>query len=334
MLFKHIIEKHYGIFLKQYSKITKIIRKMQLPLKRIQWVEFREHPISHPKNVKVKLFEIYSQGFKQTTGQQDYFNHPLYCKLLLERVLNLNSVLLTRFLNFQCELLKRPCSWLTSLDMLLEYNADFLIEINLGKKLNTVMKLVNDKRTEYQQVPSFYREDDFEEDNPYRIDLVKIELDKLKTYREKKVYLLRMKTDYLQNQYNYDKEDGVDFDVQIELELDYLKKLEQIDGNESVQSNAVWNGQINQLVDMFFQCLNIKASNGNPLLEVSNEQLVQIIKNTFCKKDGTRFSMSTIRTILKPTRYDKRPKGHKRIDVEAIINSSQRVPKRNEESPQ
>ena len=294
---------------------------MQLPLKRIQWVEFHEHPISHPKNVKVELFEIYSQGFKQSKEQQDYFDHQLYGKLLLERVLNLNSVLLTRFLNFQCEIVKRPCSWLTSLDMLLEYNVDFLIEINLGKKLNTAMNLVNDKRTEYQQVPSFYREDDFEEDNPYRINLAKIELNKLKTYREKKVYLLRMKTDYLQNQYNYDKEDGVDFDIQIELELDYLKKLEQIDGSESAQSNAVWNGQINQLVDMFFQCLHIKTSNGNPLMETSNEQLVQIIKNTFCKKDGTRFSTSTIRTILKPTRYDKRPKGHKKIDVKSILKS-------------
>jgi len=299
---------------------------MQLPLKRIQWVEFQEHPISHPKNVKVELFEIYSQGFKQSKEQQDNFDHQLYGKLLLEQVLNLNSVLLTRFLNFQCEIVKRPCSWLTSLYMLLEYNVDFLIEINLGKKLNTAMNLVNDKRTEYQQVPSFYREDDFEEDNPYRIDLVKIELDKLKTYREKKIYLLRMETDYLQNQYNYDKEDGVDFDVQIELELHYLKKLVEIDGNESVQSNAVWNGQINQLVDLFFQCLHIKASNGNPLLEISNEKLVQIIKDTFCKKDGTRFSVSTIRTILKPTRYDKRPKGHKRIDVEGIINSSPKSP--------
>jgi len=299
---------------------------MQLPLKRIQWVEFQEHPISHPKNVKVELFEIYSQGFKQSKEQQDNFDHQLYGKLLLEQVLNLNSVLLTRFLNFQCEIVKRPCSWLTSLYMLLEYNVDFLIEINLGKKLNTAMNLVNDKRTEYQQVPSFYREDDFEEDNPYRIDLVKIELDKLKTYREKKIYLLRMETDYLQNQYNYDKEDGVDFDVQIELELHYLKKLVEINGNESVQSNAVWNGQINQLVDLFFQCLHIKASNGNPLLEISNEKLVQIIKDTFCKKDGTRFSVSTIRTILKPTRYDKRPKGHKRIDVEGIINSSPKSP--------
>ena len=34
---------------------------MQLPLKRIQCVDFHEHPISHPKHVKVELFEIYSK---------------------------------------------------------------------------------------------------------------------------------------------------------------------------------------------------------------------------------------------------------------------------------
>ncbi|MFK8009934.1 MAG: hypothetical protein AB8H03_26510, partial [Saprospiraceae bacterium] len=205
---------------------------MQLPLKRIQWVEFHEHPISHPKNVKVELFEIYSKGLEPSKEQQEIFNHPLYCKLLLEKVLNLNSVLLTRFLDYQCNLLTRPYSWLTSLDMLLEYNVDLLIEINLGKQLNSAMNQVNEKRTEYQQVPRFYRENDFGNDNPYRFELVKLELDKLSTYSKKKSFLLRIKTDYLQNQFNYDKEDGVDFDVQIDLELDYLKALKKMSKEE------------------------------------------------------------------------------------------------------
>jgi hypothetical protein len=64
---------------------------MQLPLKRIQWVEFHEHPISHPKHVKVELFEIYSLGFNQSKEQLNNFYHLLYCKLLLERLRNLNS---------------------------------------------------------------------------------------------------------------------------------------------------------------------------------------------------------------------------------------------------
>ena len=87
--------------------------------------------------------------------------------------------------------------------MLLEYNVDLLIEINLGKELNNAMKLVNDKRTEYQQVPRFYREDDFVDDNPYQFDLIKPHLDKLETYHKKKAYLLRIKTDYLQKRYDF-----------------------------------------------------------------------------------------------------------------------------------
>ena len=303
---------------------------MQIPLKRIQWVEFHEHPISHPKNVKVELFEICSKGLQQSEEQQQNFNYPLYCKLLLEKVLELNSVLLSRFLEYQCKMLDKPYSWLTSLDMLLEYNVDLLLELTPGKRLNDALILVNEKRTEYNKVPRLYREDDFGSDNPYRFELVKIDLSKMKTIQEKKVYLLRMKTDYLQNIFNYDKEDGVEFDVQIDLELTFLKELEQLKVTPQTLSNIVWNGQVNQLVDMFFQCLQLKLENGIPLMETSNEQLVHTIQSTFCKKDGTRFSASTIRTILKPTRYDKRPKGHKKIDVEKILKKSPKGTQDNE----
>ena len=198
---------------------------MQIPLKKIQCVEFQEHPISHPKNVKVELFEIYSKELEQSQEQHQSFNHPLYCKILLEKVLKLNKVLFSHFLDYQCELLTRPYSWLTALDMLLEYNVGVFLELNSATKLNDGLNIVNEKRTEYQQVPRFYREDDFEEDNPYRFDLIKPHLDKLETHHKKKAYLLRMKTDYLQNIYNYDRDDGVDFDVQIDLELAYLLSL-------------------------------------------------------------------------------------------------------------
>jgi hypothetical protein len=303
---------------------------MQIPLKRIQWVEFHEHPISHPKNVKVELFEIYSKGLVQSPELHQSFNHPLYCKLLLEKVLKLNSLLLSRFLDYQCKLLNRPYSWLTALDMLLEFNVDLLLELNSSTKLNDGLNLVNEKRTEYQQVPRLYREDDFGNENPYRFELVKKALTKIKTKQEKRNYLLRIKTDYLQNKYNYDKEDGVDFDVQIDLELDFLKEMVVPEEESTSRSNIIWNGQINQLVDVFFQFLQMKIGNGDPLMETSNEQLITVITNTFCKKDWSRFSAATIRTILKPTRYDKRPKGNKKIDIEMILKKSPKGTQENE----
>jgi hypothetical protein len=299
---------------------------MQLPLKRIQCVDFHEHPISHPKNVKVELFEIYSLGFKQSKEQKDYFNHRLYCKLLLERVLNLNSVLITRFLNFQCELLKRPHSWLTSLDMLLEYNVDLLIEINLGKELNNAMKLVNDKRTEYQQVPRFYREDDFVDDNPYQFDLIKPHLDKLETYHKKKAYLLRIKTDYLQKRYDFDREDGVDFDEQIDLELDYLeaiKKLSQ-EANFSLTSKlepmvVKWELPQNVFIDFIYQCMTMETPSGKKAISNSKRFMEKFLSTHFASPDGKKFSPTTIRTIMTPSRYEKRPSPEDRIDLEEII---------------
>ena len=148
--------------------------------------------------------------------------------------------------------------------MLLEFNVDLVIESNLGKQLNAAMNLVSEKRMEYQQVPRFYRDDDFGDENPYRFELVKVQLEEMNTNHEKKSFLLRVKTDYLQNQFNYDKIDGVDFDEQIDLELEYIKKVEELNAQTPMQSNVIWNGQINQLVDMFFQCLQIKVSNGTP----------------------------------------------------------------------
>ena len=299
---------------------------MQLPLKRIQWVEFHEHPISHPKQVKVELFEIYSQGFKPSIEQQDYFDHRLYCKLLLERVLNLNSVLITRFLNFQCERLKRPHSWLTSLDMLLEYNVDLLIEINLGKELNDAMKLVNDKRMEYQQVPRFYREDDFDDDNPYRFDLIKQHLDKLETYHKKKAYLLRMKTDYLQKRYDFDRQDGVDFDEQIDLELDYLEAIKKLskEANFSLTPKlepmvVIWELPQNVFIDFIYQCMTMVTPSGKKAISNTKRFMEQFLSTHFASPDGKKFSPTTIRTIMTPSRYEKRPSPEDRIYLEEII---------------
>lgn len=299
---------------------------MQIPLKRIQWVEFHEHPISHPKQVKVELFEIYSKGLEQSQKQQQNFNHPLYCKLLLEKVLKLNPAILNRFLDYQCELLNRPYSWLTTLDMLLECNVDLFIELNSATKLNNGLNLVSEKRTEYQLVPRFYRQDDFGNDNPYRFDLVKSQLDKLDTHHSKKTFLLRIKTDYLQNKYNYDREDGVEFDEQVDLELAYLEAVQKMSKEEdfSLMSKSkpmvvTWELPQNILIDFFYQCLNKETSNGKKGISNSKKFIEQFISTHFATSDGKLFSPTSIRTIMTPSRFEKRPSPEDRIDLEEII---------------
>ena len=297
---------------------------MQLPLKKVQWVEFREHPIYHPKNVKVELFEIYSKHLESSKERQQSFDHHLYCKLLLEKILKLNSVLVSRFFEYQCKLLNRPYSWLNSLDMLLEYNVDFLIEIGLSKQLNNVLNLVNNKRTEYQQVPRVYREDDFGNDNPYRFDSLKLQIDKLETYHAKKAFLLRMKTDYLQNQFKYDREDEVDFDVQIDLELTYLKAVQKMHREKDFSLVAkpmvvIWELPQNILIDFFYQCLNKELPSGRKGISNSKKFIEQFLSSHFSSPNGKLFSATSIRTIMTPSRFEKRPSTEDRIDLEEII---------------
>jgi hypothetical protein len=297
---------------------------MQLPLKKVQWVEFHEHPISQSKNVKVELFEIYSKNLESSKERQQNFDHHLYCKLLLEKILRLNSVLVGHFLDYQCELLTRPYSWLTAMDMLLEYNVSLFLENNSAVKLNDALNLVNEKRTQYQQVPRLYRQDDFGNDNPYRFDSVKPQIDKLETYHAKKAFLLRMKTDYLQNQFKYDREDEVDFDVQIDLELTYLKAVQKMHKEKDFSLVAkpmvvTWELSQNILIDFFYQCLNKELPSGRKGISNSKKFIEQFLSTHFASPDGKLFSATSIRTIMTPSRFEKRPSAEDRIDLEEII---------------
>ena len=104
----------------------------------------------------------------------------------------------------------------------------------------------------------------------------------METHHAKKTFLLRMKTDYLQNKYNYDREDGVEFDEQIDLELAYLKKLQKMSKEENFMMKArpmvvTWELPQNILIDFFYQCLNKKTSTGKKGISNSKKFMEQFI---------------------------------------------------------
>ncbi len=81
------------------------------------------------------------------------------------------------------------------------------------------------------------------------------------------------------------------------------------------------NCQINVFVDILIQLTaEIKVS-GNPILEITEEDLLNFILTNFRDKQGKEFSYYTIHTLLKKDRVDKRihPQSPKRIDVSKFI---------------
>ena len=68
-------------------------------------------------------------------------------------------------------------------------------------------------------------------------------------------------------------------------------------------------------MDIFFQLMHEKQVNGKPYLEASPNELAEMISETFQDKEGKDISIDTVKTILKPSRFEKRPKGNLRFDV-------------------
>lgn len=55
------------------------------------------------------------------------------------------------------------------------------------------------------------------------------------------------------------------------------------------------------------------------MIEGSINDITAIIINSFVDKDGKEFSPETIKTILTPSKTDKRPKPHKRVDISQLL---------------
>ncbi|PZU85285.1 MAG: hypothetical protein DI529_10205 [Chryseobacterium sp.] len=47
--------------------------------------------------------------------------------------------------------------------------------------------------------------------------------------------------------------------------------------------------------------------------------MVAVIVNCFVDKDGKELSPETVKTMLTPSKTDKRPKPHKRIDIDKLL---------------
>ena len=79
------------------------------------------------------------------------------------------------------------------------------------------------------------------------------------------------------------------------------------------------NCNLNQFIDIHYQFSRELFVDGKSILDGSVNDLVAIIVNSYVDKDGKDISPETVKTILTPSRTEKRPKPHKRIDIDKML---------------
>ncbi|MDF2453968.1 MAG: hypothetical protein K0S26_3472 [Bacteroidota bacterium] len=58
-----------------------------------------------------------------------------------------------------------------------------------------------------------------------------------------------------------------------------------------------------------------KQINGKPYLSGTPNEVAKVISKIFIDKEGNEISQDTVKTILRPSRFEKRPKGNARLNI-------------------
>ena len=87
------------------------------------------------------------------------------------------------------------------------------------------------------------------------------------------------------------------------------------DSTMAANSKLQWKGNLNKLVTIFYELTNTHLHNGEPVIDASPQKIADFLFNNFLDKNAKELSKDTIRTILKPTRADKRSPDHKKYNI-------------------
>jgi hypothetical protein len=288
-------------------------------------VPFEEHPFTQSRISPSNELAIHLHS---------EFSFQLYCESLFQKVLTIGLSEIPDFLNYHCQQVKNPISWINSLDKLIKVNAElfngkqaehrhykFISQIDIHR-----FGLQTSSLGSHRHKLLLNNINGFSEKKEYCFKTVKDHLTNLLTHEEKIDFLQDHIFDYRQDSpdFIYTKEKA--FDVLCELEIEKLEKKE-LSQQKAAQrksknpSNMMSVAKIkitcnlNYFCDVIFQLINESSSKKGPYLISTPAQMAQFIVQNFVDKDGNEISYASVLTFLDPNRPDKRPKSGKRFNV-------------------
>ena len=261
-----------------------------------------------------------------------------YCIALLEKVFTIPQSQLPEFITYQIQLNTDGATWLNKFEKLLANNEELFITQRALSRFNKLYNIIEKKRTELQassvneiKQPTPKRLINADaEDRYFSFFEVKQHVEKMESFNDKILYLNEEIFEYRQADIISINNKLQPYDqqcVQLIEKLQTLRKMRsEIEKEKELEQEKKqtikklkFNGNLNQLVDIFYQLSRELFVEGKSFIDASNGDIVNMIVNNFIDKDNNEISPQTVETILKPSRGDKRPKTHKRIDLDNFL---------------
>lgn len=307
---------------------------------------------TQPKQVKINNSNVITFVFKEMIAftnaeskNKDYdiiieneINPKNYCVSLLQKFSQMPLSHYSNFITHQIALMTNPCKWLRNLEEFIHLNEVLFNSKTAVLKYNRIFQLIEEKQNELQSsniqgIPFCLSERLINskcDDRYFSFYETKIKVEKLESFTEKIMYLTEEIFEYRHADIISINAKLLEYDLQCEhlieklqtireLKTEYDKEKQELINNPILFKKLKFNGNLNQLVDIFYQMNRELFVDGKSILDGTVNDLVAIIVNSFVDKDGKEISPETVKTILTPSRTEKRPKHHKRIDIDKML---------------
>jgi hypothetical protein len=291
-----------------------------------EFVELLAVPAAQAKN---PLFDIIVE---------DRINTQNYCNALIAKILELKQSQFPEFIDYQFNLVKNPEVWICKLEKLLANNEAFFSSKTAMSRYNKLYILIEKKRSELQsssvkepvtKIPKKFINAE-SEDRHFSFYELKKQLDKINCDNQKILLLTKEMFEYQQASIEFINQKTPMYDVQCAKEIEHIYALQKLQAaveqtkREQNQNQLPFkkmqiNCNLNQFIDVHYQFTRELFVDGKSMIDGSVNDLVAIIVNSYVDKDGKDISPETVKTILTPSRTEKRPKPHKRIDIDKML---------------
>lgn len=261
-----------------------------------------------------------------------------YCNALIAKILELKQSQFPAFIDYQFNQVKNPEVWICKLEKLLANNEAFFSSKTAMSRYNKLYFLIEKKRTELEssrvKEPVIKTPKKFinaeSEDRHFSFYEIKKQLEKINDDNQKILLLTKEMFEYQQANIEFINQKTPFYDAQCTKEIENIYALQKIqvaieEAQKLKLSSLIpnkklkFNGNLNQLVDMFYQLNRELFIEGKPYIDANTNDLAAWIVNSFLDKEGKEISPLTVKTILKPSKEEKRPNTHKRLDIDKLL---------------
>lgn len=292
-------------------------------------VQFTEHTAIPKERSESVLFDILVE---------DVIDNDAYCKVLMTKLFDIPYAQIPDFITHHSNLISNPIKWLNKFEKLISENEKLFHSSSNDGRMMKCYTTIESKRKELEilrsrhtkvKPPMQYINAECEE-RYFSFREIKNTVNGMESYTDKIMLLTKEKFDFEQASIDFINPKLPDYSDQCQKEIDQIQHLIRLTdefSKEQMQKNSNGlpfnklkiNCNINQLVDIFYQLHRELFVDGKPIIDGNVNDIASVIVNSFTDRDGRDLSPESVKTMLTPSKTDKRPKPHKRIDIDKLL---------------